>query len=457
MERARTPPSWAPYVRVVPNEPVREELSLRRQQGPRRRLVRVTDLLDIRSAFYREIAPVPTTPERRARMEAGRELHAVIGANVALARFREVRIQREGIVGQVDLLEDRPAELKTTAQLPEAETLVERRPSYLEQLGMYCALVGQSEGRLILAAATPDGIAEIGVYDCRFDPLSDVFDEMVRRAERLRAAIEARSAAGLPACAWRGRGCEFEEFEVCECTGEERSEPSQIIAALESLEANPAVRDALRDRLRAPVPSPPAVRRFRDLLYPRQTYYARTFPPTPGGAEEIEPPPAGGEDLYRVVTELLELGPAGEVTRIPTPSGVPSEAVACFQGDPFLLKISRAWRSSSSEELLAGQPHYFLDLGIRCAALGRNGGWLFLGYERADRWEDRLRVFRVDFDPVAAFGEMAAERTSSIDRAIASRDPAALPACPGWMFARCDYRSVCGCGEASDASGRDQR
>lgn len=439
---------WRSAVGIRPAEDLRAELDRRRETAALRRSIWVTDLLDLRTAYYQRVAPVPMSPERRQRADVGRRLHSAIGARLAPAENLEVRVQREGIVGQIDLLQERPTELKTTGTLPDPSGLVDARPQYAEQLAMYCALLGRPEGRLLLVETSDGRAGRAVVLDLTFHDLDRAFEEMLRRADQLRAAWDRRSPEGLPACEWRGRGCPFETANVCDCTGSEAPPTRSLAALVESAEFRPVESDEItRDLARAP-PEPPAARRFRDLLYPRRAYFEAVSPRPPEEAEETVERPIR-DDLYRQVLDLLEAGAPGEVTRVPTKSGVPQESVPCFRGDPYLLKVSRAWQRTPASDLLARQPQYFLDLGFRCASIGRPEGWLLVAYERAERWPDRLEAFRVRFDPLGALDRLAHERVSSLADAVRRRDPSGLPPCPEWMFERCDYRDVCGCAAPS--------
>ncbi|MCI4360521.1 MAG: hypothetical protein L3J91_02355 [Thermoplasmata archaeon] len=452
------PGGWSVSCRVIPAPALTAELLRRRRELSPTRSVGVTDLLDPRSAYWRTTAPVAPTPERRALMESGREAHVRIGHALAPARLREVRLRREGIVGQVDLIEDGPVEIKTTALPDSADALRAGRPSYIEQLGMYCALLDRSDGRLLLVAPGPTDHAAVRVYDGRFRDVPAIWGEMRRRADAFRGALARRDPAGLPRCPWKGRGCEFEAAHICDCTGEEPSLPSTIRDELVELTENAPASESVRRHLTVePNGSPPVARRFRDLIYPRRAYYERTEPgaAVPEGAMAYGHP-AGPEDLYRALSDLLESGPPGEMTREPTTSGEPLETVACFRGDPLLLKVTRAWNAPPAEQLLRDQPQYFVDLALRCAALGGPRGWLVLGYERSPEWEGKIRAFEVRWDPLSEPIGLLGGRLAMLQRAVATRDPTPLPACPRWMVEGCAYGGRCGCG-ASSADARANR
>lgn len=439
---------WSDACRVAARPDLVDELLRRRRDEPPARSVGVTDLLDPRSAYWRTIAPIEPTPERRKILEAGREAHVRVGHALAPARLREVRLRREGIVGQIDLLEDGPVEIKTTTLPADAEAVRSGRPSYVDQLGMYCALLDRPRGRLLLIGPGDEGPGPVQVYDGRFGALDPVWEEMRHRAVALRTALERRDPSTLPRCPWRGRGCEYETARVCDCSGEEVPLSSAIREQLVDLTPNPtAAADVLR-RLSDPGrDGPPVARRFRDLVYPRRAYFERIepVPSAPGGTPGFGHP-ASPEDLYRILSDLLESGPPGEMTREPTPSGEPLETVACFRGDPLLLKVTRAWNAAPPDRLVRDQPQYFVDLALRCAALDRSHGWLVLGYERAPAWPEKIRVLEVSWEPISAASRLLETRREALRSAVAARDPLGLPTCPRWMVEGCAYAARCGCG-----------
>jgi len=445
---------WGATVRIAPAEPVALELAARRAAGAPARSVWVTDLADLRSAYWRSVARVEPSAERRGVMEAGRETHARVGPLLAPARLLEVRLHREGIVGQVDLLDDRPTELKTTTLPRDAANLRASRTSYVEQLGMYCALAGSRVGRLVLLDPTRGESPAVAVYDAHLASVEPVWEEMRRRAGLLRDALERRSPAGLPACPWRGHGCEFEGAAVCDCTGAEPKGEAAIASLVDPIVSNPELAHQLEARLASSwALGAPSVRRYRDLVYPRRAFFERTAVP----AERTTSVPgevrsADRIDLYRIVSDLLEAGPTGDTVRVPTPGGIPMESVACFRGDPMLLKISRAGRATPLDALLRNQPQYFLELGFRCAGLGRSNGWLFVGYERATEWNESVYAYRVSFDPLDVIDREFRARAERLAGALTAGRPDELPACPPWMVDGCPYRDVCGCGpEAAPA------
>jgi hypothetical protein len=447
---------WRSAVTVRIDSDLGAEFTHRLATTSGERSLGVTDLLATRRAFWRHTSPpIPLSTERQARVDAGRWWHQVVGSAIAPGALLEVRVRKAGVAGRIDALTDRPIEVKTASFALDPSELVSDRPDHVEQLGMYCALVGQPTGRLVTVVGQYPGVSEVRTTDIQFRDLGRMSAEMERRAVELRNALTQGRPDGLPRCRWFDRGCEFQSTGVCDCTGSEPDLPSVLLESVASLEARPEVDRELMSRLSEALASRrlPSILRFRELVYPRRAYFERTeLTPPP----EEEPPPerAPTSDLFGRLIEAVESGPVGEVYRLPYRSDAPEEEVAAFRGTPYLVRTSRAWAAPRAEEILERFPQYALELGFRCVTTGTRSARVLLGFERADSAEQRLKVYALDFSPVTVFARLFREGVASFERALRDQTPAALAACPGWMYDDCPYRARCGCGSET---GRSQR
>ena len=81
------PPSpipWEAVVSVREDAALERELTARLERGGGPRSVGVTDLINLRRAFYRTVAPaVPIPAARQVRLDQGRALHRTLGARLA--------------------------------------------------------------------------------------------------------------------------------------------------------------------------------------------------------------------------------------------------------------------------------------------------------------------------------------------------------------------------------------
>lgn len=446
---------WESVVSVGEDTQLGQELATRFGAQTGQRAVGVTDLVSLRRAFYRVTTPpVPIPPDRQARLDQGRAVHHALGSRLAAEGILEARVRREGFVGRIDILAELPIEVKTTSGLVDPSTLSSLRPDHIEQLGMYCALLDRAAGRLLSLLADSGRVSEVQAVDVSFRSPPEILEEMRRRAALLRTAWNENRVDGLPRCPWYGRGCEFEQASVCACTGAEPLADRPLTEQVDGL----ALREEIQERVRATLSTPeppgeaPPVARYRDILYPRRSYFDRTVPPTPSPSAPT--PPGLAPDLYARLSEALESGPPGEVARRPARSVEPEEEVVAFRGRPMLVKTSRAWRRFRTDELVRRSPQYALELGLRCVTTGSDSGIVVVGFERAETDRDRIQVLELRFADLSPFARMYRERSRALAEALRDRTPARLPACPGWMAVDCRYRSECGCEDARERTTR---
>ena len=437
-------PSWASAVALREDPQLTAELTERLARGSGVRGVGVTDLLALRPAFWRRVAPPPAIgPERRERMESGRALHRWLATLFAGRGRLEVRVRRDGLAGRIDVLADVPIEVKTGATLPRPEELRSARPDHLEQLGMYCALTEVSVGRLVLWALADPARPEVRCLDVEFRDLAAIHAEMRERAAALRRAWAAGRPDELPRCPWFGRGCEFQENRRCGCTGAEPVRPGAILPTIGGWTLRPDLDAEFRARWseRGPPASGPGVERFRDLLYPRRAYFESVAPP----AEPTGAPRPAAVDLFARLTEAVESGPIGEVAGLPARADEPREEVAGFRDAPYLVRTSRAGDRTALDRWVDRYPQYALELGFRCAVTGGTTGRLVLGYDRAESDRERIRVIVYEFRPLTPFARLCRTRVEGLRAARRRSAPETLEPCPRWMWAECPFRSRCGC------------
>jgi hypothetical protein len=429
-----------------------ELLTRYRTHRPLRGVV-VTDLLDPRPAFWRSVAPVPPTEAEALRLREGRDVHEWLGRRLAPAAAREVRVRRDGIVGRIDILDDRPLELKSTANVPRvSEDPRDSRPAYIEQLAMYGALVDRHDGRLVILGAPATPPPETRVWDVALGDLSAIFREMGRRAAQLRRARETGRSDGLPRCGWFDRGCAFQREGVCDCSGAEPNLGEVVLDEVTKVTPNPEAAAAIAGLLREAPVAEPGVARFRELAYPRRAYFDgvdREAELEPEGLGRSGPP----DETWSAVQAVLEDGALGEYELRHDPSGEPAEAIPTFRGAPVLVKSSRSLAPVPADRLLADRPHYLLELALRCASLGLPVGWLVLGMERIPSESEWIRVQQVRFGSLPGLAALLERRKAGLARARRDGDPSGLPVCPPWMAERCPHRAICGC-SAGTTSGR---
>jgi len=263
--------------KVEANRGLKDALAERLKVRRERQSISVTDLIALRPAYYARVRPdVVPDLERQELMMLGSGFHERFGRAVSKEEYVEQFVEMDGITGRIDIYEQHPLELKTTRSAIAAEDLVSRRPSWLEQLGMYCAMVGREEGRLLVYnRAGPESLLAFAV---RFRDLDAIRSEMTSRRDGLAKALETGSPDSLPVCPWRGKGCIYEAESVCSCSAMKEM-PSFPIAE----QAAEVVRDdGLEKDFAARMARPAAKKegiRITDLVFPMKAFFAAESAP----------------------------------------------------------------------------------------------------------------------------------------------------------------------------------
>src|SRR3989449_3578144 len=101
------------------NRTVKDELTAALKRQGRRRRISVTDLVNLRQAFFQRARPdIQPDPERKQAMLAGTGFHEVFGRAVSTEEFVEQFVEFQGIVGKIDIRsEEHTSELQSRLHL----------------------------------------------------------------------------------------------------------------------------------------------------------------------------------------------------------------------------------------------------------------------------------------------------------------------------------------------------
>lgn len=426
--------------RVDANRSIKDELMGRLKETHPRQRISVTDLVNPRRAYMQRVHPEIQPPlERKEAMMAGKGFHDLFGHAVSSEEYLEQFVEWGGVVGVIDVYKDIPTELKTTGEIDDAGDLRESRSSYVEQLGMYCAMVDMRRGRLILyGRGSAEKDARLSVYDAVFDDLDSVREEMGKRRDALVSALAKSSPDNLPSCPWLRRGCEFES--ICGCADAEEFVPSIAMKA-RPFEPNPEEAKRLLSMLES---SRPARRTgLNSLVFPRRAYYDGQR-----GDEETDADRLGSMDRIghaRALADAIEFGRGADSTRKLLSLGEMQDRVTYFKGVPTLLRTTKFNDVVSRDNLTRMFPHYFMRLAFECALVGSANGRLILHYEKL-REESKLMVYDVTFSDLDDLQKEAENRLLVIrEVSEGRRSPNELPPCPAWFKKYCKYQPSCGC------------
>src|SRR3990170_8601484 len=193
---------------IEANRTVKDELLEAAARPSSRRRISVTDLVNMRQAYFRRTRPDVEIPlDRRQKMWAGTGFHELFGAAVSSEEYLEQFLEMDGIVGKVDIYEDVPVELKTTSFMPRE---IADRSSYIEQLAMYCAMARKRSGQLLVYQRAVYGREPaLRAWRAEFEDLDAIAVEMRARRDLFAEALEAGDPGTLPRCEWYGKRCGY--------------------------------------------------------------------------------------------------------------------------------------------------------------------------------------------------------------------------------------------------------
>ncbi len=408
--------------------------------------ISVTDLINLKQAYFRRKYPEIVPPlEKRQLMWAGTGFHKNFGSAVSSEEYLEQFVEAEGIVGKIDIYENIPVEVKTTSTTVNTGDLLKYRPTYVEQLGIYCAMVNSSQGKIIVYQRQEQESPQVPltVYHITFPDLEAIRDEMQRRRNLLTQALISNDPSNLPICAWFGKRCDYSE--VCDCKTSSVLLSYKIAELAGQIQVDDVTCQQLLDKLAAPQPY--QLFRINDAVFPRKTYFKR-LKSQEITTEEEELRQEKEEHLRSMdelgfldaLREALRYGVPGEVQNIPIQCAALSDLVHIRQNLPTIERVTK-FRSLVERQRLAGAfPHYFLRLGFECALTDHPQGRLLLYYAKVPSEEAKLMVYDVTFRNLSTVKAEVLHRVEFLAKATS---PGQLPRCPSWMCPNCSFRSEC--------------
>lgn len=438
----------APYVsHIEANRSIKDAVmeKLRSRRPPYH--ITVTDLTNLKQAYFRRKYPEIAPPlEKQQLMLAGTGFHKIFGFAVSREEYLEQFVEAEGIVGKIDIYENVPVEVKTTSPLTKGKSLLQQRPTYIEQVGMYCAMVNVGEGEIVIyerQGAEESGGVPLTAYHVAFPDLEAVREEMRHRRDLLLQALISNDPSNLPVCAWFGRGCDYSA--VCDCSTSSVSSSHKIVELAGKVQVDEVTRQRLLDMLGKP--KPPQQLRTNDLVFPRKAYFERRKSVETVSEEKVAE--EQGEYL-RSMNEMgfagalkgaIQFGSPGEVENTPVQYASLSDLVRLRQGLPTMVRISKFQSLVERGRLPSSFPHYFYRLGFDCALTDHPKGRLFLYYANVSDENAKMMVYDVSFRNLSAIKAEAIRRIELLEKATS---PLQLPKCPSWMCPNCSYKFECG-------------
>ena len=424
------------------NRTLKDELSAALSRRSARRRISVTDLINPRQAYFSRTRPdIKPSPERQQSMLAGTGFHEFFGRAISTEEFVEQLVEFQEIVGKIDVYEAVPLELKTTSSIP--ADIIASRPGHIEQLGMYCAMIGAGAreagtGHLLYYRRSEWGRPpDLRAFDVEFSDLAGIAGEMVRRRDLLRDALDTQNPSRLPRCEWFGRDCAF--AEVCGCDG---AAPLRRMVTSDTarLRENPDFAQRVRGSL-APL-APREGLSLNDLVFPRKAAFRRRAKP---GAEDEDSGERMASFQRRAFQAALEdviwYGIPGASRRMKTLFGQIKASIVLFRDQPMILRNNKQSKMIERSRLSAEVPHYLDRLGFECALAGGEKGRLIIYYSTIP--DDKFMVYDVWFKDLPAIRVEMERRRALLEEGA---PPEELPPCrPAWMARFCSFAPGCGC------------
>jgi hypothetical protein len=433
----------ASYVsRIEANRSVKDALmkSLKTRRPPYR--ISVTDLLNLKQAYFKRKYPEIVPPlEKQQLMWAGTGFHKTFGSAVSSEEYLEQFVEAEGIVGKIDIYEKIPVEVKTTSTPVDTKDLLQYRPTYIEQLGMYCAMVNAHEGEIIIyqrPAEESPSTSPLVVYHVTFPNLEAIREEMRRRRDLMVQALISNDPSNLPVCPWFNRQCDYSQ--VCDCKTTSVPASYKIAELAGEIYVDSTTCEQLLSKMAGSQPS--QVFGINDIVFPRKAYFERLK--SSGEVREEKEEYLRSMDERGFIDALrdsLRYGAPGEAQRIPVQHLPLTDLVQIWQNLPTILRDPKFSSLVERERLPRTFPHYFLRLGFDCALTNHAQGRLLVYYVKVPKEDAKLMVYDVTFRNLDAIKAEALRRVELLGKTGAALQ---LPKCPSWMCPYCDYRLECG-------------
>ena len=155
-------------------------------------------------------------------MLSGTGFHEIFSDIVSTEEYVEQLLEYKGIIGKVDIFEDIPIELKTTSSIP--NNIYKEKLSYIEQLGMYCAMADCDKGQLIIyKRGNGQKKAILKVFDISYLNIEKIKTNMLERKEMFQDALANKNPDDLPKCEWYKKRCDYSKH--CNCSTASLGEP----------------------------------------------------------------------------------------------------------------------------------------------------------------------------------------------------------------------------------------
>lgn len=425
--------------RIEANRTLKDALEAAVQNHRVRERLSVTDLINPMQAYFqRTRADIQIPLERLQLMWTGTGFHNTFGAAVSSEEFLEQFVEKDGVVGKIDIYDDLPIELKTSASLP--EDLLVQRSSYVEQLGMYCYMSTQRNGAVVVYRREEYGREPaLRCFRVEFQDLESVGQRMRERRDLLLEALGRKDPSRLGQCEWWGRRCDYQD--VCACAAATRSAPVVAPDSVSITEDSDMERSLLkaakqwRER-------PSWAISFNDVVFPRRGVLLRTVGRSDDDDEDNNLGELQRSGFFSTLTSALRYGEpgaySGKSVALDTVRGV----VRMYREVPTIVRSTNTYRMIERDRLFSERPYWIDRLALETALVGSDAGRLVVYYPRLEGG-DKFMVYDLGFKDLEL---TIAEAKRRLDLFANKAEARAFPVCgPDWMPGYCPFKDNCAC------------
>ena len=401
--------------------------------------ISVTDSTNPMQSYYRWLHPEIKTPiDKLHYILSGTGFHEIFSDIVSTEEYVEQLLEYKGIIGKVDIFEDIPIELKTTSSIP--NNIYKEKLSYIEQLGMYCAMADCDKGQLIIyKRGNGKKPAILKVFDITYLNIEKIKTSMLERKGMFQYALDNKNPEDLPKCEWYKKRCDYSKH--CNCTTASVGEPivnndEITISPNEDAEAH-FTTELLKKR---DVPEDRNLN-LDNLIFPRNYVLSKnnnvnhTAPSIQTQMAIIE-----NTGFTEALLNAIKFGSKENFNSVEVSRGALQDRISTLSNIPFVIETVETDIMVGRKDLPDIFPHYFDKLAFICALTKSRKSRLILYYQNI--YKNKFMVYDVIFQNG---NEILQELDKRINGVTNATDHTTMTKCPESIFKYCQYIEVCEC------------
>ena len=399
------------------NRTIKDKIVQSISSGRSRLHISVTDLINPMQSYYRWIHPEIKPPiDKLHYILSGTGFHEIFSDIVSTEEYVEQLLEYKGIVGKVDIFEDIPIELKTTGSIP--TDLYKEKLSYIEQLGMYCAMADCDKGQLI-------------IYKRGNGRKKAIFQD----------ALANKNPGDLPKCEWYKKRCDYSKH--CNCSTASLGKPivnHDEITISSNEDALAHFTSKILGEKAFPVDENLTV---DNLIFPRNYVLSKTNnvisnePNVQAQMAIIE-----NTGFTQALVNAIGFGSKENFNSVEVSRGMLRDRVSMLYNIPFVIETVETDTMIGRKDLASIFPHYFNKLAFISALTKSRKSRLILYYQNI--YKNKFMVYDVIFQNG---NEILKELDKRINDVTNTTDHTTLPKCPESLFKYSQYLEVCECSQ----------